>query len=85
VEVDGSIRSSAPLALRDLAIAGAGIAYVPDWLVVDDLAAGRLRRVLPAWASLPITASAVYRAELRGDARVTAFLGLFPGRPARPR
>ena len=74
VEVDGQLRSSAPIALRDLAVAGAGVAYLPDWLVAADLAAGRLRRLLPTWTSPPIVASAVYRAELRGDARVAAFL-----------
>ena len=74
VDVEGPLRSSAPIALRDLAIAGAGIAYIPDWLVEDDLVAGRLARVLPDWISPPITASAVYRSELRGDARVRAFV-----------
>src|SRR5438552_3889406 len=51
IDVRGSVRSNAPLALRDLALDGAGIAYLPDWLVSDDLERGRLRRVLPEWAS----------------------------------
>ncbi|HET9621583.1 MAG TPA: LysR family transcriptional regulator [Kofleriaceae bacterium] len=75
---DGSLRSNAPAALRALAIDGGGVAYLPDWLVADDLAAGRLRRVLPAWASAPITAWAVYRAELRGSPRLRAVLDALP-------
>jgi DNA-binding transcriptional LysR family regulator len=34
-------------ALRDCALAGLGITLLPDFLVADDLAAGRLREVLP--------------------------------------
>lgn len=79
VEVRGQLRTNAPLALRDLAVDGAGIAYVPDWLVRDDLAAGRLRRVLPGWASPPLTAWAIHRTELRGAPRLRAFLGALPG------
>src|ERR1043165_4922317 len=36
IDVHGPLRSNAPLALRDLALDGAGIAYLPDWLVRDD-------------------------------------------------
>jgi DNA-binding transcriptional LysR family regulator len=74
VEVQGSLRSSAPTALRDLAVDGAGIAYLPDFLVADDLRQGRLRRLLPDWSSPPIAAWAIHRAELRGAPRLRAFL-----------
>lgn len=73
-EVLGRLRSNAPIALRDLALAGAGIAYLPDFLVAADLSQGRLRRVLPEWSSAPITAWALHRTELRGTARIAAFL-----------
>jgi len=36
-------------ALRSAALAGGGLAILPDFVVADDLAAGRLVRVLPAW------------------------------------
>jgi DNA-binding transcriptional LysR family regulator len=64
--------------LRDLAIEGHGIAFLPDWLVADDLEAGRLRRVLPEWHSAPLTAWAIHRAELRGSANVRALLEVLP-------
>lgn len=37
------------LAIRDSLAMGAGIGLCPAWLVQDQLAAGTLRRVLPAW------------------------------------
>jgi DNA-binding transcriptional LysR family regulator len=74
VEVRGRTRTNAPIALRELAVRGAGIAYLPDWLVSDELARGTLKRVLPEWASTSIPAWAIYRAELRGAPRVRAFL-----------
>jgi DNA-binding transcriptional LysR family regulator len=87
VEVRGRLRTNAPSALRTLALDGAGVAYLPEWLVADDLAAGRLRRVLPAWRSPPITAWAVHRTELRGMPKLRAFLELMSSAPparARP-
>jgi DNA-binding transcriptional LysR family regulator len=71
---DGRLRSNAPVTLRDLAVGAAGVAYLPTWLVADDLAAGRLKRVLPAWASRPLPAFALFRTELRGAPRLRAFL-----------
>jgi len=80
VEVRGRLRTNTPSALRDLAIDGAGIAFLPDWLVAPALAQNDLRRVLPDWSSLPITAWAIYRSELRGNARLKAFLEALPRR-----
>jgi DNA-binding transcriptional LysR family regulator len=85
IEVHGQIRTNAPSALRDLALAGAGIAYLPDWLVAADIENGTLRRVLPQWSSVSIMAWAIYRAELRGAPRLRAFLDALPtsGRDVR--
>jgi DNA-binding transcriptional LysR family regulator len=83
IEVRGPMRSNAPIALRDLAIEGAGIAYLPDWLVADDIEQGRLRRVLPEWASPPLMAWAVYRTELRRSPRLRVFLDVLSTAAAR--
>jgi DNA-binding transcriptional LysR family regulator len=84
IDIHGRLRTSAPSALRDLAIDGAGIAYLPDWLVTGDLERHTLRRVLPAWSSPPLTAWAIHRVDLRGTARLRAFLDAMPyGRPRR--
>jgi DNA-binding transcriptional LysR family regulator len=41
------LRLDSDEAIRDAAVAGLGIALLPDFLVADDLVAGRLRHVLP--------------------------------------
>ena len=74
IETRGHLRSNAPMVLRDIAVRGGGIAYLPDWLVAPELASGKLRRVLPGWASPPITAFAVFRTELRDTPKLNAFL-----------
>lgn len=85
IDVRGRLRTNTPSALRDLACDGAGIAYLPDWLVADELKQGRLRRVLPGWSSPPITAWAVHRIELRRSARLRAFLNALPSIAGGPR
>lgn len=73
-EPRGSLRTNAPVALRTLALDGLGMAFIPEWLVADDLAEGRLRRVLPDWSSGPMSAWAIHRTELRGSPRLRAVL-----------
>jgi DNA-binding transcriptional LysR family regulator len=74
VRVEGRMACNAPLALRELALAGLGIALLPDWLVGQDLTAGRLRRVLPALASPEVPVTALYRVEQRGWPRLRPVL-----------
>ncbi len=50
VSVNGTIRVTDTLYTRDLALAGVGIAYIFEMVVRQDLAAGRLRCVLPETA-----------------------------------
>jgi DNA-binding transcriptional LysR family regulator len=83
IDVRGPLRSNAPVALRALAVDGAGLAYLPDWVVAPELARGRLRRVLPEWSSSPLMAWAIYRTELRSAPRLRAFLEALPSGPAR--
>lgn len=49
VPVSGKIASSNALVLRETALAGLGVALLADWLIDEDLAAGRLKHVLPSW------------------------------------
>jgi DNA-binding transcriptional LysR family regulator len=51
VGIGGGLTCGNAMVLRDLAIAGLGPTLVSDWLVRDDLAAGRLRRLLPEWTA----------------------------------
>jgi len=49
VAVKGAFAANNSEALREMALAGAGIALVPDFSAHRDVAAGRLVEVLPAW------------------------------------
>ena len=40
--------------------AGMGMAFLPEWLVGEDLAAGRLTRLVPGYSAPPVTLFAVY-------------------------
>ncbi len=51
VDVDGPLTLDAALLMRHAACAGAGLAYLPEWFVHDDIAAGRLVRVLDDWTA----------------------------------
>jgi DNA-binding transcriptional LysR family regulator len=53
-EVQGGIQIDNGEALRSALLAGAGIAYMPIDLVADDLAAGRVVRVLPEWETMTL-------------------------------
>lgn len=74
VAVSGALTASAPLALRALAVAGAGVALLGQPLVAEDLRARRLFRLLDGWESPEISIWALYRTELRGNGKLRAFL-----------
>ena len=57
--------------------AGMGIAYLPDWLVSDDLRSGALKRVLPDVATPPSTLFAVYTSRKYMTAKVRSFIDFF--------
>lgn len=69
VAVHPRISVDSAAAVRELALAGAGIATLPELLVRDDLARGRLVPVLPGWTVASVGVYAVWpshaqRAEL---------------------
>ncbi|MEJ7596999.1 MAG: LysR family transcriptional regulator [Kofleriaceae bacterium] len=64
------LRSSAPIALRDWALAGAGIAFLPAWLVSDT----DLVTVLPGWSTPAVHVWALQRVAQRAATRVRAVL-----------
>lgn len=77
-------------ATREAALAGAGVAVQPSWLVRDDVAGGRLVRLLSDWTVHPIAARVAYPAARVQPARVRAFvafvqarMGPMLGNPAR--
>jgi len=52
VPIAGPFAANNSEALRDAALAGAGIALLPDFTAARDIAAGRLIRLLPTWRSV---------------------------------
>ncbi len=61
-------------ALIESARRGLGLALVSQWAVMDDLAQGRLVRLLPDWCASPLPISLVYPSRRLQPARLRAFL-----------
>jgi DNA-binding transcriptional LysR family regulator len=70
VPVSGTFRSSDTITLRDAAVAGVGLANLPDYVVQDQLESGALRRVLPEYGTSKRASFAVYAAPARAAVRV---------------
>ena len=74
VEVDGRVRTSNVIALREAVLAGLGVARLPNWIVDDDLRKKRLVRVL-ATATMPvIEIYGMFHAGSKGSAAIRAVL-----------
>lgn len=85
VPVSGRFKSNNAEVLRELALAGCGIALLPDWLIVDDLAQGRLLELFEHTPAYPDNArgeiSALYLPNHRGSKRVKAFIAFMQEMP----
>jgi DNA-binding transcriptional LysR family regulator len=64
-------------------VAGQGIALLPHFILARDFEAGRLARVLPEWAGLPIALHVVTPSSGPRPARVSAVIDFFSRRFAR--
>jgi DNA-binding transcriptional LysR family regulator len=84
VRVSGPLQANSSLALRDALLQGLGLARIPWFVVGEDLARGRLVRVLPDW-DLPaqeVHALTTTREHLPRKTR--AFIDHFRGRLGSP-
>lgn len=81
----GRLRANNADALTPALRAGLGLAVQPDFLIWEDLAAGRLERVMPDWAPPPIALNLVMPPGTLRPARVSALIGFlerqFAGAP----
>lgn len=76
LRMQGAILVSTGEAQRALALAGAGIAALPEWMVRADITAGRLQRLLPAYRAPELSFFAVYPGRLDPPAKTRAFIDL---------
>lgn len=60
--------------IRAAAIAGQGVAYLPDFLIAEDLAAGTLVPVMPEFTRPDLPISIVYPSRRNASAALRAFL-----------
>jgi DNA-binding transcriptional LysR family regulator len=61
-------------AVRGAVLADAGISVLADFMVADDIAAGRLVRLLPPWRSRAVDTHAIYPARQNLPPRLSLFL-----------
>jgi DNA-binding transcriptional LysR family regulator len=72
----GRATANSPEMLVKLAVAGAGIAAVPDHLAASSVRSGALRRVMPDWCFPPHTAWAVFPGRRLMPAKTRAFIDM---------
>jgi DNA-binding transcriptional LysR family regulator len=73
VSIRGTLAINHFGAMRRAALKGLGLARLPRYLLIDDLAAGRLLHVLPEWQVPPTPVSLVYPSREHLPARARAF------------
>lgn len=74
--IKSRLRLDSGEAIRHAALAGQGIAFLPDFLVADDLAAGRLQQVLPGVDAGQAKIVAIYPTRRLLEPRVRRFIDL---------
>jgi DNA-binding transcriptional LysR family regulator len=62
--------------LRATVLTGLGIALIPEFVCIDDIAHKRLRQVLPDWCSMATPVHALYPTARHLSPKVTAFVDL---------
>ena len=82
VEVAGRdrLRLDSGEAIRDAAVAGMGVAYLPSFLVDDDIRTGRLRPLLQGHGTESVTILAVYPTKRHLPAKVRCLIELMAER-----
>lgn len=68
------LSSESEILLRHCAISGMGLVFLPDWLAAEDLAAGRLERVLANEFNSMVNLQAIYPSRRLLPAKVRKFL-----------
>ncbi len=72
-----AIQIDDPESVKAATLAGVGIAALPAFLVIDELKAGKLVRVLAGWAPAPAPVHILYSAKSAPPLRVQAYMDFF--------
>lgn len=80
VAVAGRLKSDSGQLRREAACHGGGIIMAPDYLVNDDLAAGRLIRLLPDYVPVPASLDAVSPSQRAASPKVRSFVAFLAAR-----
>ncbi|PKH22439.1 LysR family transcriptional regulator [Enterobacterales bacterium CwR94] len=73
IDVHSRLRANNSVALMSSALAGTGIAYLPDYIARDALASGKLMRLLPGWKMDTFHAWMLFKSESTLTASVRRF------------
>lgn len=76
IPVSGRFSANDGSALRNAAVHGAGIVLHPEMLLADDIAAGRLQQVLPAWSYRPTPMHLLYAQDSRPTTKLRSVIDL---------
>lgn len=76
IDVTGPISVRSFMTLQELAIAGQGVANLPEFILTEALRDGRLVRVLPDHSSSPHPVFLTFRPGARKVARIDAFVAM---------
>ncbi|KAM3097181.1 LysR substrate-binding domain-containing protein [Phormidesmis sp. 146-12] len=80
VKVSGKLVVNDLILARQAAIAGAGIAYLPETILIEALEAGKLTRILPTWGAKEKTLYVTCPNSLYLSSKVRAFLDFVAGK-----
>jgi DNA-binding transcriptional LysR family regulator len=83
LQARGALAANNGDVLREAALAGAGIVLLPDFLIADDIAAGRLETALPGWHGPELPIQAVWQSGRHVPARLRLFLDFLAQRLSR--
>ena len=74
IPISPVMRTNSGMTARQIVLGGDCVGLLPDYAVEEDLEAGRLVRLLPAWSHRPGEIAAIYPHKKRPPPRLRAFL-----------
>ena len=74
MHITPAIISEGVTSIREIVKAGVGAAILPDWLIIDDLKAEHVVRILPEWHAENLAAHIVYPVQRHMSQRVSSFI-----------